>query len=256
MPVSFPVADLEEEISVDTRKSLLTHYPNGSSFVWNAVIRVGEVEIREMTAELELMSADEQVVFTREFEIFPSYRHGVISGDSIPVHLLVFEKSDFLKPVESAQIIVKTFDRSPLSGELQASPAVPLKGDLPVNFALEIRERNVKRDKPIIGNKEATNLKVVLAVENTGKRSIKSLEFRGGVTGSDGKPLPLVHNSITAAMVSEDLSSSKPGDFTAVYPQYPAMLPGEVRVVEATFIVPDSAPEDLVGYTISVSEIE
>lgn len=254
IPTEFPLADAGDEFTFDARSSVLTRYDGKYGYQLLGTILTGPVTIGGMRAKLELLGDDEKVFAEHEFDILPSHRSATVAGDSIPFRVLIFKEEPAPEIVE-ARLTMLLFDRSPFLGEVEAGKPLELtqeKVKLPPNYGFTIRERNVLLSKGSLGDEGKALLKLILTVENTGKRQIEQMKFQASVTGQDGETIPLGYNSI-----SKHFSNRiAPGEFTAVSKIQPPMLPGERRVIEASIYMPDAAPEDIEGYQLELLLIE
>lgn len=254
IPVEFPLAEVGDDFSFVSRSSVLTRYKGKYGYEFLGTILTGPVTISEMLAKLELLGEDEKVFAEHEFDILPSHRSAVVAGDSIPFRVLIFKEKSAPVIVE-ARITLKRFDHSPFIGESESGELLELtKGgvNLPPDYGFELRERNVLRSKGSLGDEDKALLKLILTLENTGKRQIEFMKFQASVTGEDSEVIPLGHNSI-----SKHFSNRiKPGEFSAVSSIQPPLLPGERRVVEASIYMPDTSPKDVAGYQLELLGIE
>lgn len=255
IPVEFPVAELGEDFSFDARSSVLTRYPKQKyGYELLGTILTGPVTVSAMRAKLELLGEGEKVYAEHSFDILPSHRSAVVSGDSIPFRVLLF-KEESAPAIVEARLTLTQFEHSPFQGEAEEGKLLELAGagvGLPPNYAFELRERNVLRSKGALGDEGMALLKLILTLENTGKRQIEFMKFQASVTDSDGDAIPPGHNSI-----SKHFSNRiKPGEFSAVSSSQPPLLPGERRVIEASIYMPDTSPEDVAGYRLDLLGIE
>ncbi|MDF1737551.1 MAG: hypothetical protein P1U86_00215 [Verrucomicrobiales bacterium] len=254
IPVEFPLAEVGDEFSFDARSSVLTRYDGKYSYELLATIVTGPATISEMRAKLELLGGDETVFAEHEFDILASHRSAVVAGDSIPFRVLIF-KPESAPDIVEARLTMKLFDHRPFPGEAEPGKLLELKGSgvaLPPDYGFELRERNALRSKGTLGDEGMAQLKLVLTLENTGKRQIELLKFQTSVTGEDGEAIPLGYNSITKHFSSR----IKAGEIGAVNNVQPPLLPGERRVIDATIYMPDTSPEDVAGYQLKLLGIE
>ncbi|MDF1824819.1 MAG: hypothetical protein P1U68_09265 [Verrucomicrobiales bacterium] len=254
LPVEFALAEISDEFSFDARSSVLTRYDGKYSYELRAAILAGPVTIREMRARLELLGEDGRVFAEHEFDILASHRSASVAGDSIPFRVLIF-KEEAAPEIVEARITLKLFDHQPFSGEAEAGKLLELTGaslNLPPDYGFALRERNVLKSKGNLGDEGMALLKLILTLENTGKRQIEMLYFQASVTGGDGEIIPIGYNSI-----SKHFSKLvKPGEIRAVNKIQPPLLPGERRVIDASIYMPDTSPEDVVAYQLRLLGIE
>ena len=92
LPVDFPVAELEDGISFETRSSILQRHDNAYQYNLKGILKSVSVEIKKMTADLELIDDGGKVLFRKPFDIIPSHSAAILPGDSNPIKILVFEK--------------------------------------------------------------------------------------------------------------------------------------------------------------------
>ncbi|MEC5129324.1 hypothetical protein VSU19_21365 [Verrucomicrobiales bacterium BCK34] len=254
IPVEFPVAGIGDDFSFDARSSVLTRYDGKYSYELLATILAGPVTISEMRAKLELLGEDETVFAEHEFDILASHRSAVLAGDSIPFRVLIF-KPESAPDIVEARLTMKLFDHRPFPGEAEAGKLLELTGSgvaLPPDYGFELRERNALRSKGGLSDEGMAHLKLILTLENTGKRQIGLLKFKASVSGEDGEVIPLGYNSITKHFSSR----IKAGEISAVNNVQPPLLPGERRVIEASIYMPDTSPGDVAGYRLELLGIE
>ncbi len=254
LPVEFALADLGDDFSFDARSSVLKRYDGKYGYELLGTILTGPVTISGMRVKLELLGDDEKVFAEHEVDIVPSHRSAAVAGDSIPFRVLIFKDKPAPDIVE-ARLTLKLFDHSPFSGEADAGKLLELSGSsvaLPPDYGFALRERNVLRSKGTLGDDGMALLKLILTLENTGKRQIEFMKFQASVTGEDGEAIPLGHNSISKHFSSQ----IKPGEFSGVNNIQPPLIPGERRVVEASIYMPDTAPEDVAAYQLKLLGIE
>ncbi len=253
LPVLFPSADPEDEFRFESRSSTFTRYGDKYGYELLGVIQPISVEIKVMTATVELLIENEITILKKDFEIHPSYRAGALPGDTIPFRLLIFESST-PPALTSARISLREFDRTPFTSNVEEGGIVPLKTTdipLPPNFNLELRERNIQRVDGGIFDKGSAALKLNLTLKNTGDRQISALKLKVTILNKQGDELPLIHSSI-----ARGLAQRPPGHFDAVHSIVPSVLAGELRSIQTTAYVPDASPEDIGDYQISLIEIE
>ena len=254
LPVEFALADIGGGFSFDARSSVLTRYDGKYGYELLGTILTGPVTISEMRAKVELLGDEEKVFAEHEFDILPSHRSAAVAGDSIPFRVLIF-KEESVPDIVEARLTLKLFNHSPFAGEAEPGKLLELSRgivDLPPDYGFTLRERNALRSKGALGDDGMALLKLILTLENTGKRQIEFMRFAASVTGGDGEAIPLGHNSISKHFSNQ----IKPGEISAVSTIQPPLLPGERRVVEASIYMPDTSPEDVTAYQLELLGIE
>lgn len=257
IPVDFPVESLGENFAFSPRSSILTRYDGKFSYEMKAVIRVGSSEVRRLEGELDLLDGNGEVKAVAPFKALAHYQNSAFEGDSLPVSVLVFREEEAIN-IESAKMRVTLFEQSALAGSLEPDPEIPFSTEgtaLPPNGSIIVRQRVLTISTDVL-KPSFTTVKLVITVENTGKRPIRSLMFLTSAVGRDGETIPQSRNPMFSSKTTSFLASSPPGSLTVVQSTEPGMEPGERRAALVNLYLPDTAPEDLESVQLSLGRFE
>lgn len=257
IPVDFPVESLGENFAFSPRSSILTRYDGKFAYEMKAVIRVGSSEVRRLEGELDLLDGNGEVKAVAPFKALAHYQNSAFEGDSLPVSVLIFREKE-ATGIESARMRVTLFEQSALAGSLEPDPEIPFSTEgtaLPPNGSIIVRQRVLTIDTDVL-KPSFTTVKLVITVENSGKRPIRSLMFLTSAVGRDGEMIPQSRNPMFSSKTTSFLASSPPGSLTVVQSTEPGMEPGERRAALVNLYLPDTAPEDLESVRLSLGRFE
>lgn len=257
IPVDFPVESLGENFAFLPRSSILTRYDGKFAYEMKAVIRVGSSEVRRLEGELDLLDGNGEVKAVAPFKALAHYQNSAFEGDSLPVGVLIFREKE-ATGIESARMRVTLFEQSALAGSLEPDPEIPFSTEgtaLPPNGSIIVRQRVLTISTDVL-KPSFTAVKLVITVENSGKRPIRSLMFLASAAGRDGETIPQSRNPMFSSKTTSFLASSPPGSLAVVQSTEPGMEPGERRAALVNLYLPDTAPEDLESVRLSLGRFE
>lgn len=257
IPVDFPAESLGGNFAFALRSSILTPYHGKFAYEMKGVVRVGSSEVRRLEGELDLLDGNDEVKAVAPFKALAHYQNSAFEGDSLPVSVLVFREEE-ATDIGSARMRVTLFEQSPLAGSPEPDPEIPFSTDgtaLPPNASIIVRQRVLVATTDVL-QPSFTTVKLVITVENTGKRPIRSLMFLTAAVDRDGETISQSRNPMFSSKTTSFLASSPPGSLQVVQSTEPGMEPGERRAALVNLYLPDTAPEDLGSVKLSLGRFE
>ncbi|MEM7584101.1 MAG: hypothetical protein AAF560_12010 [Acidobacteriota bacterium] len=233
LPVELVAGSTGLDLELEPRLSRLKNYSNGSSF-WtlNAILtQRGASELDTLSARLELLDAEGQVVSQETVELLNRAAPTLRPGDSHALHLLRETSGD----VSRARLVAEAITEQPAAASYADAAPVEFtwRADRPADLEIAVRERSRRFSENRFLQNAKGYFDVVLEVENTSQRTLRRLKLAAEITGPGEAWTAEEENHVV-------LSSG------------PAMRPGEVRLVRVLEAV-QGQPE---SYWISVVDVE